>query len=264
MHLSKQGSPKGYVRKEEALQKVLEYAPKKFDLGIPEPAMSVYEREKKNQNDFRVSDAIKIQTGLDRLGIEENEEAIEKKALEKLKEVQEAAYQEAYSLGLDEGRKDAFSSIAKEIEVNLGGLEETVKAISNLKSELLKQNEAHLIKLALHIATRLAKKEIEVDNNCLIEIIRSSIEAAQVEEDIAIRVSPEQVDFLERIKIETGREYEFLKNIKLVPDDTIHNGGCIIETNYGTIDARYEERVEKFWKIMSQNLYKVKDKIGAA
>lgn len=272
MHLSNPGTPpapasgpkKGYVRKEDSIQKVLEYAPKKFDLGIPDAAQDVYDRQKQGKNDFRVADAIRIKTGLDKLGTEENEEAVELRALEKLKEVQETSYQEAYSLGLQEGKKDAFDTISSEINENLKTLEETIKAIGYMKSELVKQNEAHLIKLMIHMASRLAKKEIEVDQNCLLEIMRSSIEAAQIEEDIVIHVAPSQLDFLERIKVETNREYEFMKNVKLVPNETVRSGGCIIETNYGTIDARFEERVEKFWQVMSQNLYKVKDKIGVA
>jgi flagellar assembly protein FliH len=269
MHLSKRNpkgglDKKGYVRKEDALQNVLEYAPKKFELGVPEFAKEVYEREKQSKNDFRVAEAIKIKTGLDRLGAEENKIAIEKVALEKLKEVQEASYQEAYTLGLEEGKKDAFGSISTEINEQLKIFGETVQAIGSMKTELLKQNESHLIKLLIHMASRLAKKEIEVDHNCLVEIIRSSLEAAQVEEDVSIHVSPEQIEFLEQIKKETGREYEFMKNVKLVPNDTIQKGGCIIETNYGTIDSRFDERVDKFWKVMSQNLYKIKDKIGVA
>jgi flagellar assembly protein FliH len=255
---------KGYVRKEDTLQNVLEYAPKKFELGIPKSAQEVYEREKNHKNDFKISETIKIQVGLDKLSLEEDNENIEKLALDKLKEVQESAYQQAYSLGLEEGKKDAFESISAEISVQLKELEEAVKAIGNMKIELLKQNEAHLIKLTIHMATRLAKKEIEVDPACLVEIMRSSLESAQVDEDVSIHVSPFQLEFLEKIKLETGREYEFIKKIKFIPNETIHKGGCIIETNYGTIDARFEERVEKFWQIMSQNLYKIKNKIGAA
>ena len=55
---------------------------------------------------------------------------------------------------------------------------------------------------------------------------------------------------------------EFLKNVKLQAAPNIQPGGCIVETNYGVIDARIAERTSKLWDEISQTLPKVKSKVG--
>ena len=259
MHLSK-----NVVREQNSAQTILEYTPRKFDVGVPGPALDFQEIKRNNENDFRMSEVLRIQTGLNKIEAQETEENVEKRTLEKLKEIQESAYQEAYQLGLDEGRKEAFEKTSTFIDDSLGNLGILISKIENLKLELLKQNESHLLKLATHVATRLAHHEIEVNNECVVEIMRRAIEEAQIDEEISVQVSPSQFEFLETLKKETNRKLEFLKKVKLVPLENIGAGGCVIETNYGVIDARFEERVSKLWETMSENLYRVKAKVGAA
>jgi flagellar assembly protein FliH len=246
------------------MQRVLEYTPRKFELGISDSAKEFQENQKARGGDFRMADALRIQTGLSKIEAKETEENVERRTLEKLKEIQESAYQEAYNIGLEDGKKEAFVKASSAIDDSLSQMSQLIGNIEKLKHELLKQNEAHIMKLVLHIAHRLALHEVQVNNESLVEILRNAIETAQVEEEISVQVSTLQYEFMEKIKTETGRQYDFLKKVKLVPVDSIKPGGCIIETNYGVIDARFEERVGKLWDTMSDSLYKLKDKVGAA
>lgn len=252
------------VREETPLQRILEYVPKKFETGVSDQALGYLDTRKRMENDFRMAETIRIQTGVNKIEELSVADAVEQKTLDKLKEVQESAYQEAYSLGLEEGRKEALQKTSEEIDQNLQIFAHLVANIENLKSELIKHNETHIVKLLLHMAQRLASHEVQVNQEAIVDIMRQAILSAQAEEEITVQVSVSQFDFLETLKKETKRELEFLKKVKLVPNETINPGGCIIETNYGVIDARFEERVSKLWQNFSENLYKVKPKIGAA
>ena len=246
------------------MARILDYTPKRFDLGVPGPAMEYQELRKQNINDFRMSEPVRIQTGVDKMDERVIELEVENKTLEKLKEIQESAYKEAYTLGLEEGRKEAFQAAAAEIDRDLNQFRELTATIEGFKEEMFKQNESHLLRLALHAAARLAHTEVSVNNESLVEILRRAIQDAQIEEEVVVQVAAGQLQFMETLKSETARDFEFMKKIKLVPSESIQNGGCVIETNYGVIDARIEERLGKFWETMSENLYRVKDKIGAA
>jgi flagellar assembly protein FliH len=61
----------------------------------------------------------------------------------------------------------------------------------------------------------------------------------------------------------TGREFEFLKAVKFEGDEAVTEGGCILETNYGEIDSRVEQRVEKLWEALVEAIPKVKDKVAS-
>lgn len=252
------------LSEQNPLQGVLEYVPKKFETGLLAPAAEFLDMKKRMENDFRMAEAIRIQTGVNKIEALSVETEVEQKTIDKLKEVQEAAYQEAYALGLEEGRKEAFQSTQKEINYNLQNFAILMQNIEGIKSELLKFNETHLIKLILHMAQRLALREVQVNQEAVVDIMRQAIQAAQIEEEITVQVAQEQFEFLEKLKTETIREFDFLKKIKLVPNESVNSGGCIIETNYGVVDARIEERMNKLLETVSESLYKVKDKIGAA
>ncbi len=251
---------KNFLRKDAAENKVLEFVPQKFELGTPSQARN-YLNAKKHGSDFEMSDVIRVQTGIDQIEKIDEEEKIEGKALEKLKQIQEQAYQEAYQLGLDEGKKKAFTDFSGHIQENLDRLSDVIGHVEKLKESLMSFNESHLIKLMFHMASRLAHTHLENNNPLIVDIIKNSVNLAQDEEEIVVRVSAQQFDFLEQLKTENGREYDFLKKIKLEPSAEVSPGGCIVETNYGEVDARIEQRTKQLWEGLIDNMPKVKNKL---
>lgn len=249
------------LTKEMAENTVLEFVPVRFDLGTPEQALN-YIAEKKKGSDFRMNDAVRMQTGVDIVEQNNEEEKVEAAALEKLKEVQENAYKEAYALGLEEGRTKAFQEVSADIAERMETLDQLLGTLKDMKKDMASFNEAHLIKLMFQMASRLAKKELENDNDAIVGILRDAVALAQDEEDITVHVSPGQFAFLEELKKETGREFEFLKKMKFEPNEEVVDGGCIVETNYGEVDARIEQRVAQLWSVVSEIIPKVKDRIA--
>ncbi len=244
-----------------AKEVVLEYVPKKFELGTPKQAQQ-YLEQKARGSDFRLNETIRIQTGVDEIEKASEEEKVEARALELLKDVQENAYKEAYDLGLSEGREEAFMKYSKEIEEKLGDIENLLKSLEEAKTEVLNFNEAHMVQLIFQIANKLAHVEVEKNDQSLIEVLRSAVTLAQDEENVTVRVATSQFEFVEEVKKQSGRQFEFLKKIKFEPSDEITKGGCIVETNYGEVDARVEQRVQSLWETLVENIPKVKPKIA--
>lgn len=241
---------------------VLEYKPPRIELGASDQAKEYLRSKAQKESSFKMSEVVRLQTGVSKIESQELDRKIEERVLERLKEIQEPAYQEAYQLGLEEGRKEAFNSQTQAIESRLASLDQLVESISNLKELLVQHNETHLIQLMFHMAKRLAFSEISADKESVIKAMREAIRLAQAEEEVLVQVNPEHLEFLETLKTQTNRELEFLKKLKFAPNESVSKGGCIIETNYGEIDARFEERVDKLWSSISENLYKVKPKIS--
>ena len=242
---------------------VLEYVPNKFDLGTPKQALDYLEKKKRGA-DFRLNETIRIQTGVDEIETANEEEKVEARALELLKDIQEPAYKEAYELGLSEGRLEAFTKHSKEIEEKLDETEKMLLSFEEAKKEIINFNEAHMVKLVYQVASKLARVEVEHNDQALIDILRSAITLAQDEENITVRVSPRQFDFVEELKKQTGRSFEFLKKVKVEASPDVSNGGCIVETNYGEVDARVEQRVDSLWATFQENMPKVKPVVKVA
>lgn len=249
------------VKSETASETVVEYTPQQFIVTTPPQALN-YLDQKEAGSDFIMSEPSRVQTGLDEIERQSKEDQIENLVIERLKDVQESAYKEAYQLGLEEGKAEAFRKHSQHILDDLEKLGQLLLSIESLKKDLVAHNESHLIKLLFSMAGRLAGAQLAAQPEGLIHIIKSAVELAQDEENVKLHVAPEQVEFIESLKKQNQREFEFLKRTKIEPDASVQAGGCVIETNYGEVDARIEQRTAKLWETLADHLPRVSDKIG--
>ncbi|MBC7457323.1 MAG: flagellar assembly protein, partial [Bdellovibrionaceae bacterium] len=172
------------------------------------------------------------------------------------------AYDEAYQIGLQDGFKSAVDQRLKDINQAIDDFQVLVNSIHTIKTDLIYQNEAHIVSTIFRIAEKIAYGHIAENPDFVLPVIRQSIELAQADDEVTVLVSPEQIDFIENLKKLSGRDFDFLKNIRLEPSDKVMSGGCIVETNYGVIDAQVQTRVEKIWTELSQALPKIKKIAG--
>ncbi len=240
---------------------VLEYKPKDFASVTPEAALD-YLIQKKQGSDFIMSDVLRQTTGIAEIEKQSEEQKIEDLVLEKVAVIQAQAFTEGFDLGKADGYKMAFETTTSEINEGLALVHTLILKLGQIKEELVHQNETHIMTMIYQIAEKLAFDHIESKPEIILSVIQKSIETAQADEDITVSVAPEQIQFLENMKSQNHREFEFLKNVKLQSIPTIQPGGCIVETNYGIIDARIPERTSKLWDEIKQSLPKVKLKVG--
>ncbi len=242
---------------------VLEYIPKEFNFGTPESALD-YLRQKAKGSDFLMSDVLRTTTGIAEIEIQSEEQKIELKVLDKLATLQEEAYKQAFDLGLEEGQKKAYDEKINEMTLQVSQLVHLSESLNQIKQEMIHQNEAHMIKLIYEIASRIAFDHIEVNQESVIQVIKKAIDTAQADENINILISNQQIEILEKLKSENHKETEFLNKVKFQASAKISVGSCIVETNYGVIDASVEQRIVKLWSEFKQVIPKVKSPIEPA
>ncbi len=208
---------------------------------------------------FRLDPLVAEQSGiadLERLSLEEK---VEGEALRRLKGLQEQAYHEGYQLGLDEGREKAFNELKLDLAGQIESLASVIQSLQSLKTDLLAHNERQIMELVFYIGKRLALDEISTRPEIVLEIVRKAVESTQVEEKIAIKVSPSDHALIEASKEKLGREFDFLKNAKLEASEQVSSGGCIVSTGFGEVNSTIEQRVAKLWSVLSEKLPRVQN-----
>jgi flagellar assembly protein FliH len=250
--------------KDEAETVVVSYTPRKFPFAIAKPAKDfhAYQENVADRTKFYIDPLVAEQTGVAQLERVSIEQQVEKLALIKIKELQEEAYREAYQLGLDQGRESAFAEFREELETRMEYLSTLLKTIENLKNELVVQNEAHFMKMLYYIAQRVAMTEISANPETILRVLTQAVDGAQGDEKITARVNKTDLEFITTTLGKLGKDMEFLKRIKFEESDAIQAGGCIMETNFGSVDATVEQRVKKVWDAISEKLPKVNDVVG--
>jgi flagellar assembly protein FliH len=126
--------------------------------------------------------------------------------------------------------------------------------MENLKSQLLVDHERELIQLVFQIAKKIALRDLEGNHEAIRETLVNVVAETKANERIVVRLSVEDMQFLETLQEKSGQHIESLERVKFVPESKIKSGGCVIETEFGSVDATVEERVERIWQTLASRM----------
>jgi flagellar assembly protein FliH len=228
---------------------VIAFQPKDIPLVISKQAKDFHAYQGTGDldraTDFQISPLVAEMSGVAELSRRDVDDKVEALALERLKEVQEAAYKEAYELGHIEGGEKGFEEKRAELTQVIARMDEILKAFDGFFQKMLNEHEIHLVRLVCMIASRIAMKEIQVDKELIISVLNQVLEESQLENDIVVVVSKDDLSFIDSLRERLDKRMEKFKRVKLEVGETMQAGGCWLETQFGVIDATVEERVKK-------------------
>ena len=65
--------------------------------------------------------------------------------------------------------------------------------------------------------------------------------------------------FIEGLKEKLDKEFDNVKRLKFEASEDVSNGGCVVETNFGDVNATLEQRLERLWGQLNDKLPKTSD-----
>jgi type III secretion protein L len=125
-----------------------------------------------------------------------------------------------------------------------------VEEANAVRDRRLADSEPELIRLAVRIAEKIIGEELRLNPQATVSIARQCLQWLRRERSVMLRVSPAEMDLLrERINSlhEIGGPQ---RSIEVIADPAISPGGCIVESEYGVIDARLETQIRSMEEIL--------------
>lgn len=171
-------------------------------------------------------------------------ERIVEEARQRAREIVEKAQADQAAIREQSGREG--------YEEGLRQLNEVISDAKRKYGKILAGAETELLKLSLKIAERIVGKALELDRSILLDIIHKAIQSLKYQKEIRIRIHPDDVAYLKDQKMQLYAMLGESKEIEVVEDPLVGKGGCIIDTEIGTIDARLETQL----KVMERTLIK--------
>ena len=117
---------------------------------------------------------------------------------------------------------------------------------------MMKENEKQIVNLCFYMAKRLLMKEVETNEAYIQTLIKKSLEMAQSDEEVTIRMSKEDKVWIDKHEETIFKELNLDQSTRIEEDSQVSRGGIIIETNHGVIDATIEQRLEKLESIVKK------------
>ncbi|MDR2211054.1 MAG: flagellar assembly protein FliH [Spirochaetaceae bacterium] len=152
-----------------------------------------------------------------------------------------AAEEEGRMAGREAGFTEGKDEVARLVERTQTILERAQEK----RAEILAETERQIIDLVLLISRKVIKIISENQRNVVISNVIEALRKVKGRGNIIIRVN--MVD----LKLATEHKKNFInmvegsKSVQIVEDTTVDPGGCIIETDFGEIDARISSQLSE-------------------
>lgn len=147
--------------------------------------------------------------------------------------------------GFDKGREEGYESGKKEVERLIQQLHNMLDKIIEKRNEIIDETETQLINLVLMITKKVIKVISENQKNVVINNVIQALRKLKSRGEVLIRVNLSDVELTSEHVKDFMRMVENVRSVTVVEDSTVDKGGCIIESDFGEIDARISSQLSE-------------------
>lgn len=235
----------------EVLDEILEDMNRQEELPETDPLEAL--REESNQilaeTEHLIIDLLeKARTEAQGIIKDAQEEAdyVRSQVMEESKAIRDKALQQAYAEGLKKAQNDIEADRQMAMDQSKQILEEAFRN----KIEILNGLEKDMVRLVLSIAKKVIVADLRTQPSAIVEIVRQAITNLDSPENMRIYLNPADIESITEA-IDWGGLTEIGSrdiHLEIKTDPRISQGGVIIESAGGAVDARLETRLNSVEK----------------
>ncbi|MCX6595625.1 MAG: FliH/SctL family protein [Acidobacteria bacterium] len=146
-----------------------------------------------------------------------------------------------YRQGMTEGIQEGERRAAKLLEPLQARLAATVTDLAGTQRGLRREAEADVVRMALAIARRILNRELSVDPEAILGLVRSALDRLEAREIHRLRVAPTDKAAVEA---ELARR-SLPRSIEVYADPSLERGAAVFETSRGTLDSSINTQLDE-------------------
>lgn len=156
-----------------------------------------------------------------------------------------ALEREAFAKGYAQGERAGLEAGGKRAEAMLRRVAQTLTDLSGLRETLIHQTERQMVQLALTIARRIVLREVTLDPELIAAMAHVALQKLGTSSPATIRLNPDDYTVIAREGERWGGG-----QVTVVPDPAIARGGCLVESEFGRIDASVDRQFEEMTRAL--------------
>ncbi len=168
----------------------------------------------------------------------EAERIIQEANVEK-ENIKATAHQDGYKEGHEQGFLEGQNEVNRLVE----RVHKIVESVMVRREEILCETEQQIVELVLLMTRKVVKIISENQKTVVLSNVLAALKKIRTRGNITLRVNTED------LKLTTAHVDEFIKRIEnvngisVIEDSSVDKGGCIVETDFGAIDARISSQL---------------------
>lgn len=163
-----------------------------------------------------------------------------------LEEEKRRGYEDGYQLGITDGRQHAMDEYRTKLQMAADLLEQAYRE----KAEIIKEADPFVIELTLEIAKKVLQQELTANPDALLHMINQTLASVYETASISIGVAAEDFPFVQKQREQLIALGNGQIEIKVFPDHSVQEGGCIIRTSSGSFDARIDVQLSEIKQVL--------------
>ena len=150
---------------------------------------------------------------------------------------------EARNEGFEQGSAEGYDKGKAEVERLIERMHKVLEAVMQRREEILQDTETQIVELVILMARKVIKILSENQKNVIMANTVAALRKVKTRGNVTLRVN------IEDVKLTTAHADEFIQHVENVQgitvqeDSAVEKGGCIVETDFGAIDARISSQL---------------------
>lgn len=150
---------------------------------------------------------------------------------------------EAQKEGFDKGHEDGYQNGVAEVDRLVERMHKILEAVMQRRDEILQDTESQIVELIILMARKVIKIISENQKNVIMANTLAALKKVKTRGIVTLRVNLEDVKLTSAHVKEFIQHVENVQGINVLEDSSVEKGGCIVETDFGSIDARISSQL---------------------
>lgn len=156
-----------------------------------------------------------------------------------------ALEREAFATAYAQGEKSGIEAGTTRADAMLRRLSDTLNELEELRRSMVRQTEHQIVQLAVEMARRILRREVQTDTDLLVAMARVALDRLGDSAPATIRLNPEDYHTM------AARNGAWVgSHVNVVADPSVGRGGCMVESSFGFIDASIDAQ----FRVLEQTL----------
>jgi flagellar assembly protein FliH len=162
-------------------------------------------------------------------------------AREQAESIAQAAREQGFEAGYSEGIARAEAAVVERLAM----AEQLVTQVREAREEALASCERDLVELAFQIAEKVVRQRVAADPDATVGVLEHALRKAFVRDGLTVLCNPADLERLSGASELLQTRVGSLSGLTLIGDRRISQGGVVVRTDAGDIDATIESQLER-------------------
>ncbi len=153
----------------------------------------------------------------------------------------QAQEREIFAKAFAEGERAGAAAAQAQSVALAKQLTHSLEDLTRVRSEMIRHTEKQMVQLALAVARRVVHREVSLDPNLLLAMMRVALDRLSDAARVTVRLHP--ADHQGAVAALAGQDSH--AHVTLSADPRIPRGGCRVESDYGDIEAGVDGQIQE-------------------